>query len=38
MDYKLLAGILFIVAGCVIVGISQFITIGEVLKFPLVGP
>jgi len=38
MDYKLLAGILFIGAGMVIVAISQFITIGEVLKFPLVGP
>ena len=38
MDYKLLAGIGFIAAGCVIGAISQFITIGSVLRFPLVGP
>lgn len=38
MDLKLLAGISFIAAGAAIVAVSQFITIGEVLKFPLVGP
>ena len=38
MDLKLLAGLGFIGAGCVIVAISQFITIGSILRFPLVGP
>ena len=38
MDLKLLAGLGFIGAGMVIVAISQFVTIGSVLKFPLVGP
>ena len=38
MDLKVLAGLGFIGAGCVIVAISQFITIGSVLRFPLVGP
>ncbi len=38
MDLKLLLGLGFIGAGMVIVIISQFITIGSVLKFPLVGP
>ena len=38
MDLKLLIGIGFIGAGCVVVAISQFITIGSVLKFPLIGP
>tara|TARA_B110000495_G_scaffold9150_1_gene6614 strand:+ start:322 stop:438 length:117 start_codon:yes stop_codon:yes gene_type:complete len=38
MDLKLLAGIAFIGAGMVVVAVSQFITIGSVLKFPLIGP
>jgi hypothetical protein len=38
MDLKLLAGLGFIGAGCVVVAISQFITIGSILRFPLVGP
>jgi hypothetical protein len=38
MDIKLLLGIGFIGAGMVVVAVSQFITIGSVLKFPLIGP
>lgn len=38
MDLKLLLGLGFIGAGMVIVAISQFVTIGSVLKFPLIGP
>jgi hypothetical protein len=38
MDLKLLIGLGFIGAGMVVVAVSQFITIGSVLKFPLVGP
>ncbi len=38
MDLKLLAGLGFIGAGCVVVAVSQFITIGSILRFPLVGP
>ena len=38
MDIKLLLGLGFIGAGMVIVAVSQFITIGSVLKFPLIGP
>ena len=38
MDIKLLLGIGFIGAGMVVVAVSQFITIGSVLRFPLVGP
>jgi hypothetical protein len=38
MDLKLLAGLGFIGAGMIIVVISQFVTIGSVLKFPLINP
>jgi len=45
MDLKLLAGLgfigagmIFIGAGMIIVVISQFVTIGSVLKFPLINP
>jgi hypothetical protein len=38
MDLKLLAGLGFIGAGMIVVVISQFVTIGSVLKFPLIGP
>lgn len=37
MDYKLIVGIGFICAGCVVVAISQFFTIGQILRFPM-GP
>ncbi len=38
MDLKLLTGIAFIGAGCVLVAVSQFFTISEVLRFPLINP
>ena len=38
MELKLLLGLGFIGAGMIVVAVSQFITIGSVLKFPLVGP
>ena len=38
MDLKLLVGLGFIGAGMIVVAVSQFITIGSVLKFPLIGP
>jgi len=38
MDLKLLLGMGFIGAGMIVVAVSQFITIGSVLKFPLIGP
>ena len=38
MELKLLLGLGFIGAGMIVVAVSQFITIGSVLKFPLIGP
>ena len=38
MEIKLLLGLGFIGAGMIVVAVSQFITIGSVLKFPLIGP
>jgi hypothetical protein len=38
MDLKLIIGIGFIGAGMLVVAVSKFITIGSVLKFPLIGP
>ena len=38
MDLKLLIGLGFIGAGMIVVAVSQFITIGSVLKFPLISP
>jgi hypothetical protein len=38
MDIKLLLGLGFIGSGMIVVAISQFVTIGSVLKFPLIGP
>jgi|TARA_B110000240_G_C13138800_1_gene300102 hypothetical protein len=35
MDLKLITGIMFIGAGIVIVAVSQFMTIGEIFRFPL---
>ena len=38
MEIKLILGLGFIGAGMLVVAVSQFITIGSVLKFPLIGP